>query len=78
MVVQREELMTSAEVAAMFGVNRSTPVQWAKTGRISAVRTPGGHRRYRRHEIIELLAGGSQAATARPTEESAPATPDNA
>lgn len=70
-MVQREELMTSAEVAAMFGVNRSTPVQWAKTGRISAVRTPGGHRRYRKGEIIELLTGGSQPAFAA-TPEGAP------
>ncbi len=72
-MVQREELMTSAEVAAMFGVNRSTPVQWAKTGRISAVRTPGGHRRYRKGEIIELLNGGSQQAT-RPSDETSAST----
>ena len=62
MVVQREELMTSAEVAAMFGVNRSTPVQWAKMGRVTAVRTPGGHRRYRKCEIVELLANGLEPA----------------
>lgn len=73
-MMQREELMTSAEVAAMFGVNRSTPVQWAKSGRISAVRTPGGHRRYRKGEIVELLAGSTQPSTTGVThEESTPA-----
>lgn len=48
---QPEELMTPAEVAAMFRVDPKTVTRWARSGKIRAVRTPGGHRRYRRTEI---------------------------
>ena len=53
---ERQELLTSAEVASMFGVDRRTVVLWAKRGRIPALRTPGGQHRFRSEEIRELLA----------------------
>ena len=53
---ERQELLTSAEVASMFGVDRRTVVLWAKRGRIPALRTPGGQHRFRAEEIRELLA----------------------
>ncbi|MDQ6854977.1 MAG: helix-turn-helix domain-containing protein, partial [Actinomycetota bacterium] len=37
-----DELLTSAEVAEIFGVDRRTVVLWAKRGRLNALRTPGG------------------------------------
>jgi len=49
-------LMTPAEVAALFGVNPKTVREWAKTGRLSSIKTPGGHRRYRAAEVYALLA----------------------
>ena len=49
------ELLTPAEVAAMFRVNPKTVTRWARAGRISAVRTLGGHRRFRADEIRKLL-----------------------
>jgi excisionase family DNA binding protein len=49
-------LMTPAEVAALFGVNPKTVQRWAKTGRLSSIKTPGGHRRYRAAEVYALLA----------------------
>jgi excisionase family DNA binding protein len=48
--------MTPAEVAALFGVNPKTVQRWAKTGRLSSIKTPGGHRRYRAAEVYALLA----------------------
>ncbi len=50
-----EELLTPAEVAAMFRVNPKTVTRWARAGKISAIRTLGGHRRFRANEIRALL-----------------------
>jgi excisionase family DNA binding protein len=49
------ELLTSAEVASLFGVDRRTVVLWAKRGRLPALRTPGGQHRFRADEIRRLL-----------------------
>ena len=45
------DLLTPGEVADMFRVNPKTVTRWARAGRISAVRTLGGHRRFRASEI---------------------------
>ncbi|GLY83358.1 helix-turn-helix domain-containing protein [Actinoallomurus iriomotensis] len=50
-----EQLLTPREVAALFGVRTSTIASWARLGRISALLTPGGHRRYRASDIRQLL-----------------------
>ena len=49
------ELLTPAEVAAMFRVDPKTVTRWARAGKISAVRTLGGHRRFRTSEIRRIL-----------------------
>jgi len=49
------ELMTPREVAALFRVDPKTINRWAKGGKLTSIRTLGGHRRYRRTEIEELL-----------------------
>ena len=49
------ELLTPGEVAVMFRVNPKTVTRWARAGRISAVRTLGGHRRFRASEIRKFL-----------------------
>lgn len=53
---ESDKLLTPAEVAAMFRVNPKTVTRWARAGKISAIRTLGGHRRFRKREIEELLA----------------------
>lgn len=50
-----EELLTPSEVAAMFRVNPKTVTRWARAGKISAIRTLGGHRRFRASEIRAFL-----------------------
>lgn len=50
-----EKLLTPAEVAAMFRVDPKTVTRWAKAGKLSSIRTLGGHRRYREAEIEDLL-----------------------
>lgn len=51
-----EELLTPSEVAAMFRVNPKTVTRWARAGRISYIKTLGGHRRFKAREIRTLLA----------------------
>jgi excisionase family DNA binding protein len=50
------ELLTPSEVATLFRVNPKTVTRWARAGKISAVRTLGGHRRFRAAEIHAFLA----------------------
>jgi excisionase family DNA binding protein len=56
-----EKLLTPAEVAARFRVDPKTVTRWAKAGKLSSIRTLGGHRRYRATEIEALLAGTTDA-----------------
>lgn len=50
-------LLTPAEVASMFRVDPKTVTRWAKAGKLSAIRTLGGHRRYSAAEVRGLLTG---------------------
>ncbi|HEX9375662.1 MAG TPA: BldC family transcriptional regulator [Actinomycetota bacterium] len=54
-----ERLLTPAEVAAMFRVDPKTVTRWAKAGKLSSIRTLGGHRRYRESEIRNLIDGSN-------------------
>jgi excisionase family DNA binding protein len=50
-----EALLTPAEVAALFRVDPKTVTRWAKAGKLTSIRTLGGHRRYRASEVHSLL-----------------------
>lgn len=54
-IPEQEQLLTPSEVAAMFRVNPKTVTRWARSGKISAIRTLGGHRRFRASEIRQFL-----------------------
>lgn len=62
-----DRLLTPGEVAALFRVDPKTVTRWAAAGRISSIRTPGGHRRFRESEVRALLEGeeGATEATQR-------------
>lgn len=42
-----EPLLKPSEVAMLFRVDPKTVVRWAEQGKLSYVRTAGGHRRFR-------------------------------
>ena len=68
--VDHEPLLTPGEVAALFRVDPKTVSRWAKAGKLSAVRTLGGHRRFRESEIRALVAASPEAQPARVTDPS--------
>ena len=51
----QENLLTTAEVATLFRVDPKTVTRWAKAGKLTSIRTLGGHRRYKESEVKELL-----------------------
>ena len=57
-----DTLLTPSEVAAMFRVNHKTVTRWAASGRITSIRTPGGHRRFRESEVRALLRGENETS----------------
>lgn len=60
-------LLTPHEVASLFSVSPKTVARWAASGKITAIRTLGGHRRYPEAEARELLGGATLPARVPPT-----------
>jgi excisionase family DNA binding protein len=58
-----EILLTPAEVAALFRVDPKTVTRWAKAGKLTSIRTLGGHRRYRESEVKDLLSSRPEAGS---------------
>ena len=61
---ESDVLLTPGEVARLFRVDPKTVTRWGKAGRLSSIKTPGGHRRYRESEVRALLAGTSEERAA--------------
>jgi excisionase family DNA binding protein len=53
-----DRLLTPGEVAVLFRVDPKTVTRWAQAGKLSVIRTLGGHRRYREDEVRRLLRPG--------------------
>lgn len=60
--VEGDDLLTPAEVAALFRVDPKTVTRWARAGKLTSLRTLGGHRRYRESEVRALLSGDGIAS----------------
>ena len=54
---ETDRLMTPAEVASLFRVDPKTVTRWANSGKLSPIKTLGGHRRYRESQVRDLLQG---------------------
>jgi excisionase family DNA binding protein len=61
--VDTEALLSPAEVAAFFRVDPKTVTRWAKAGKLTSLRTLGGHRRYRESEVRALLGRTDSCAS---------------
>jgi len=61
------ESLTPAEAAKALGVSYPTVKQWIYRKRIRSVRTPGGHHRIPRSEIVRLGGSGAIRAATGPS-----------
>lgn len=52
-----DALVPIGDVARRFAVTVATVRAWERAGRITAIRTPGGQRRFRASEIESLAKG---------------------
>ena len=50
-----EEYLSRADVAHLFNVSPSTVTRWADEGKLVCIKTLGGHRRYQKESIVELV-----------------------
>jgi excisionase family DNA binding protein len=57
------DLLTPAEAAHKLGVTPNTVTRWSRAGKISAIQTMGGHRRFPRSEIERVLGEGAIAVS---------------
>lgn len=62
-VGSQDTLLTPGQVAALFHVDPKTVTRWAHAGRLGSLRTPGGHRRFREAEVMQLLESLTTEAT---------------
>ncbi len=46
---------TTFEISQICGVNPTTVQNWVKNNKLKAFKTPGGHRRVRREDLIEFM-----------------------
>ena len=60
-MTENQVLMTPAEVASLFRVDPKTVTRWADAGKLTAIRTLGGHRRYLEQEVQVLLQESTSA-----------------
>lgn len=51
-------LMTPNEVAFLFRVDPKTVTRWAVRGWLPSTKTPGGHRRFNRADVEQVLREG--------------------
>ena len=57
---ETERMLRPREVAVLFKVDPKTVTRWAKTGRLSPITLPSGHRRYRATDVEALMSSSSR------------------
>jgi predicted site-specific integrase-resolvase len=64
-----QRLLTTREVAEMFGVRDVTVFRWGASGKLATFDQPGHHRRYFADEVERMLrtATGQAAPVVEPT-----------
>jgi excisionase family DNA binding protein len=50
-----KDIYTTYQVARMCDVDITTVINWIDTGKLTAYKTPGGHRRIRRDDFVKFL-----------------------
>lgn len=50
-----KNLLTTYDIAQILSANRTTVIDWIEQGKLNAYRTPGGHRRVEKNDLICFL-----------------------
>jgi len=53
--MEMKQSFSTSEVAKYCHVTADTIRKWADAGRITVFKTPGGHRRIRREDLVQFL-----------------------
>ena len=61
-----QSLLAPREVAALLFVDPKTVTRWAQAGKLNSFRTPGGHRRYLKSDILALVSGIADSSDDNP------------
>lgn len=61
--MEQEVLLTPSEVAILFRVDPKTVARWANAGKLTSIRTLGGHRRFKESEVKSFLNSISSPET---------------
>ena len=62
-MTQVSPYLTAEQVAERFDITAETARAWARTGKVEAIRLPGGQYRFRR-EVIEAIERGDTPVSA--------------
>lgn len=54
-------ILTPKEVAVLFHVDPKTVSRWTSAKKIRAFKTPGGHYRYHREDVEQLLKSSHES-----------------
>jgi predicted site-specific integrase-resolvase len=57
---ETERMLRPREVAMLFKVDPKTVTRWAKTGRLTPITLPSGHRRYRSSDVESLMSSSTR------------------
>lgn len=63
-MTQLSPYLTAEQVAERFEITAETARAWARTGKVPAIRTPGGHYRFRREDIEAIERGETPVSAA--------------
>jgi len=64
-LTEPDALLTPGEVASIFRVTPKTVTRWAEAGKLDAIRTLGGHRRFLVREVLRVQAESRRPARRR-------------
>jgi excisionase family DNA binding protein len=67
-----KEVLTTNEAAELLGIARTSLINWVARGELTSATTPGGHRRFKRSDLIDFsrkrglqIQGGEEEATGK-------------
>ena len=63
--VAPSDFLTSEEAARLVNCNRFSLDRWVKDGHLNVYRTPGGHKRFRRGDLLRMLQSGKPKSRGR-------------